>query len=299
MTEAQQAEAPPTAAKDKEQPQQAAEVAPKPTASTPTATKARAALQGVWGSFSAFANRVVHAVENEAANIKSEQQAMKKEAALAREPPPAAVPPWLDFGTASVSAQQRDTVTRMVLALTSAASNFLTIPVPTQTAARRQAIARHGGDAQDLTPAERKHVANTEEDPEKDGFAFELSAALPAAEAALRADPKLALMRNALVPRRISERNFWRNWLWRVHAIKATHGVTWPTPGIVTMKTATVPAAGAGADDEASAIEEEITKALGELDDAAPQQQPQQQDKSDKKEQETWEKEVEEALADK
>jgi len=308
-SEATQKEAPVAPNEIKEQPAAPEQQTTKP-ASTETATtsasqnqtsqKARAALQGVWGSFSAFANRVVHAVEAEADSIKSEQQALKKEAALEKQPPPAKVPPWLDLGP-DVTDEQRGTVLRMIIQLTSSSANFLSIPITTQKEARQAFVEKHAADGEDLTPAEKKHVANTEEDPEKDGFTFVLNAALPSAEAALNSDAKLARMRNALVPRRISERNFWRNYLWRVYVIKTTNGITWPTPGIIVAKgksgapamyAPTGTSTGADANGMSSTIEDEITMALDELDDDKTTVVPTEHDDS-------WTKEVEEALADK
>jgi len=282
---------------------QTATITAKPTTTNTTKTtsqpsqttqKARAAIQGFWGSFSTFANRVVHAVEAEADSIKSEQQALKREAALEKEPPPAKVPPWLDLGTDATD-KQRTTISRLVLQLTSSSANFLTIPIATQKQARQVFIDKHAADGEDLTAAEKKHVANTEEDPEKDGFTFELNAALASAEAALKADPKLAKMRNVLVPRRISERNFWRNWLWRVYVIKTTNGVSWPTAGIVTAKTMPTALSSNTDTDGKSSIEDEIRMALDELDEEDEDKNvsiPTEHDDS-------WTKEVEEALAEK
>jgi len=275
---------------------------PTKQSSTPSrpdsAKKARAALQGMWGSFSALANRVVHVVEAEAATIKNEQQAMKKEAALEKQPPPAKLPPWLDLGT-EVTDDQRNKVARMVLELTSSSVNFLSIPIASQKEIRQVFIKKHAADGEELTPAERKHVANTEEVPEKDGFTFELNAALPAAEAALIADQRLARMRNVLVPRRISERNFWRNWLWRVHVIKTANGVTWPTPGIVTAKNSfSLPSASSVPVDanDSSNIEDEITMALDDLND---EQISGSTEATTAAHDDAWAKEVEAALADK
>lgn len=273
-----------------------------------TQGKARAALRGVWGSFSALATRVVHAVESEAATLKSEQAALAREAAREREPAAAAQPPWEDLGP-DATAEQRAAVARLVHALTASAANFVAIPVATQRDAAAALATRHAAAGTEATAAERRHAANVEEDPERDGFSFELGAALPAAEAALRADARLARLRSVLVPRRVSERNFWRNWLWRVAAIKAAQGVHWPTAGIALMKS-TAATADASADapaDAPAAIEDEITLALTELDaDAKQQQEQEQQQKQQQSEaaasaseqDDSWAREVEAALAD-
>lgn len=282
-----------------------AATAPAPAAPATTGgtqEKARAALRGVWGSFSALATRVVHAVESEAATLRSEQAALAREAALAQEPPPAALPPWEDLGSGATAAQ-RAAVEAAVRALTQSAANFVTIPVATQ----REATAAAAG--AEASAAARKHAANVVEVPERDGFSFELGAALPAAEAALRADTRLADMRRALVPRRVGERNFWRNWLWRVAAIKAAHGVQWPTPGIAPLKGTsiaplgeTVPEAHESA---APALEDEITLTLTEISHEDEEEERQKQEKQKQKqeqeqqEDDAWAKEVEEALAEK
>ena len=275
------------------------------TGAAETPGKARAALRGVWGSFSALATRVVHAVESEAATLRSEQAALAREAARERAPAAAALAPWEDLGP-DATAAQRAAVARLVGALTASAANVVAIPVATQRAAAAALAARHAAAGTAATAAERRHVANLAEDPERDGFSFELDAALPAAEAALRADARLAHLRSVLVPRRVGERNFWRNWLWRVAAIKAAQGVAWPTAGIAPLKRAPDAAAAPDRAPDPAAIEDEITRALTELDadsepaaDAAADVAPQQQEQQQAQEDDSWAREVEAALADK
>ena len=61
--------------------------------------------------------------------------------------------------------------------------------------------------------------------PDDGTFAFSLEVAWPYAEVALREDAGLGKARYRLVPRRVSEHQFWKNYMYRVAAIREQMGV--------------------------------------------------------------------------
>ena len=58
-----------------------------------------------------------------------------------------------------------------------------------------------------------------------EAFAFSLDVAYPWCEVALQEDVGLSRARYRLVPRRVSERQFWKNYCWRVQSIREQMGV--------------------------------------------------------------------------
>lgn len=58
--------------------------------------------------------------------------------------------------------------------------------------------------------------------PDESAFAFSFESAWPLAQFALRLDPKLERARFLLVPRKLTEQQFWRNYLYRVESIRHT-----------------------------------------------------------------------------
>ena len=61
--------------------------------------------------------------------------------------------------------------------------------------------------------------------PDDASFPFSLDVAYPYCEVALREDAGLGRARYRLVPRRVSEHQFWKNYMWRVHSVREQMGV--------------------------------------------------------------------------
>eukprot|EP01107_Rhizomastix_libera_P010524 TRINITY_DN2722_c0_g1_i1.p1 TRINITY_DN2722_c0_g1~~TRINITY_DN2722_c0_g1_i1.p1 ORF type:complete len:173 (-),score=53.44 TRINITY_DN2722_c0_g1_i1:75-593(-) len=59
----------------------------------------------------------------------------------------------------------------------------------------------------------------------RDSFEFDFSLYVSAAQAAVDLDPVLAKTRHMLVPERINEQNFWKNYFFCINQIKTSHGV--------------------------------------------------------------------------
>jgi hypothetical protein len=68
--------------------------------------------------------------------------------------------------------------------------------------------------------------------PEVEGFEFDYDRWLPVAMVALRKDAELSNARFELVPKRISEREFWKNYFSRVFMIKQAFKVPMTSPPI-------------------------------------------------------------------
>lgn len=110
--------------------------------------------------------------------------------------PDATVPPWEDLGP-NVDQETRERIKMLVSELSKSRNTF----IPAQPI-------------------------------DESKFVFNFDAAAGSARASLEKDKALDEMRNILVPRRVSENTFWKNWFWNVHLIKVSCGVEWPTPGI-------------------------------------------------------------------
>ena len=187
--------------------------------------------------------------------IEAERQEIAKEEAKIRREHDAAfgsvatLPPWEDLGE-GVAPDVKAKVVAMVLALTRSRRSFLSAPPEDDTT-----------------------------------YVFELEAALPSARAALSADSRLAAAREWLVPRKIHEKQFWRNWFWRVSAIKLSLGVTWPTPGVSLPAGSRIPKATAPTtEDDTEAWEAELRAALADYEATKGQSQSQSQKQQKKPE---------------
>jgi len=74
----------------------------------------------------------------------------------------------------------------------------------------------------DLTKSKRNFVNAPTVD---SAFQFNFEKALPVALEALKADPYLEGARFYLVPKYVREKQFWRNWFYRVYIIKQAYGI--------------------------------------------------------------------------
>lgn len=110
--------------------------------------------------------------------------------------PDATIPPWEDLGP-NVSPEVRDRVKMLVTELSKTKTTF----IPAQPV-------------------------------DDNKFVFNFDSAVGSARASLEKDKALDEMRNVLVPRHVSENEFWKNWFWNVHLIKVSCGIDWPTPGV-------------------------------------------------------------------
>uniref|UniRef100_A0A1I8I595 BSD domain-containing protein n=1 Tax=Macrostomum lignano TaxID=282301 RepID=A0A1I8I595_9PLAT len=94
-----------------------------------------------------------------------------------------------------------------------------------------------------LEPGPRNQILSLAEDPRNFlrpppascGFEFCLEPVLPSAMAALEADPALRQMRFRLVPRRLAEEQFWRNYFYRVSVIRRSAQLSVSTPALATV----------------------------------------------------------------
>eukprot|EP00727_Mastigamoeba_balamuthi_P002638 m51a1_g12371 hypothetical protein (257) ;mRNA; r:603642-604664 len=219
--------------------------------------------------FGILASKVRSAIEAEQAELRAEEDRVRVEAAALALPAPPPAPqdqhqqpeanapgspdagvlaPWDDLGP-DVPAETHERIRELIFGLTKSRRNFV------------------NGPAED-----------------DESFLFELQAALPAAMAALRADPRLDAARAHLVPRKVRERKFWRNWFYRVHVIKSR--------GVASSEAeAAATTSGTGEDGVDGQWEEELKAALQgvKLNDAAVQ--------GDSDSGAAWEDEVEQELA--
>lgn len=74
----------------------------------------------------------------------------------------------------------------------------------------------------------RRNLLNAPPD-EPSVFTFNFDAYLETAKAALEKDPNLSKLRFVLVPKYISETDFWKNYFYRIHVIKEAYGLNKPT----------------------------------------------------------------------
>lgn len=142
-----------------------------------------------------FASAVKTTIESERVAIEAESKKnLSEHNKMAI--PDATIPPWEDLGP-NVNPETRDRVKMLVGELSKTKTTF----IPAQP------------------------IDNSK-------FVFNFDSAAGSARASLENDKALDEMRSVLVPRHVSENEFWKNWFWNVHLIKVSCGIEWPTPGV-------------------------------------------------------------------
>ena len=153
----------------------------------------------------------------EAEKAKIEQQRAAREKQAAKEKSREGVALWSVWGTQATAAAKAATASAVEQAGSASSSSASSAtPVPASTAALEKELQSK---ILKLSLDRRTFLAPA---PDSSAFSFPFDSAWPLAQYALRLDPKLDRARFLLVPRKLTEEVFWRNYFYRVEMIRRT-----------------------------------------------------------------------------